>query len=190
MTPLFARIVRENRVVLLPLAIALAANLLIYIILVRPLGVKSAGAEDRARSAAAALRSAERDLADARTLVSGKARADEELSAFYQKVLPADLSAARRMTYATLPALAKKTSVRYEARTMDIQAVEKDARLGRMTIRMVLQGGYENLRQFIYELESAPNFIIIDDVTLVEGQGGEALTINLSTYFRLRANGV
>ena len=94
------------------------------------------------------------------------------------------------MTYATLPALAKKTSVRYEARTMEIQAVEKDARLGRMTIRMVLQGGYENLRQFIYELESAPNFIIIDDVTLVEGQGGEALTINLSTYFRLRANGV
>ena len=69
MTPLFARIVRENRVVLLPLAIALAANLLIYIILVRPLGVKSAGTEDRARTAAAALRSAERDLADARTLV-------------------------------------------------------------------------------------------------------------------------
>ena len=32
---------------------------------------------------------------------------------------------------------------------------------------MVLQGDYENLRQFIYELESAPEFVIIDDVTLV-----------------------
>ena len=35
-----------------------------------------------------------------------------------------------------------------------------------MTIRMVLQGDYENLRQFIFELESAPEFVIIDDVTL------------------------
>ena len=31
---------------------------------------------------------------------------------------------------------------------------------------MVLQGDYESLRQFIYALESAPEFVIIDDVTL------------------------
>ena len=45
-------------------------------------------------------------------------RFNEELNAFYQKVLPPDQTAARRMTYASLPALARKTNVKYEARTI------------------------------------------------------------------------
>src|SRR5712692_5252716 len=74
-----------------------------YALVVRPRGIKSAGAADRA---AAAVRAAELELATARSLVEGKGRADEELNAFYQNVLPVDLSAARRMTYASLPARA------------------------------------------------------------------------------------
>ncbi len=56
---------------------------------------------------------------------------------------------------------------------------------------MVLQGEYENLRQFIYELESAPEFVIIDDVTLTEGAENEPLTLrlDLSTYFSLQPHG-
>jgi hypothetical protein len=59
-----------------------------------------------------------------------------------------------------------------------------------MAIRMVLQGEYDNLRQFIYALESAPEFVIIDDVVLVEGTGDEPLrlTIDLSTYYRVTPN--
>ena len=58
-------------------------------------------------------------------------------------------------------------------------------------IRMVLQCDYESFRNFIFQLESAPEFVIIDDVTLTEGTANQrlALTINLSTYFRLRPNG-
>ena len=54
-----------------------------------------------------------------------------------------------------------------------------------------LEGEYESLRQFIYELESAPEFIIIDDVTLTQGEPGKPLTfkLELSTYYRLTANG-
>jgi len=119
-----------------------------------------------------------------------KAEADQELSAFYQKVLPSDQTSARRMTYASLPALARKTGVRYEARSTSIEEGERDSRLGRMTIKMVLQGEYRNIRQFIYELESAPEFIIIDDLTLAESTANDpqTLTINLSTYYRLRKN--
>ena len=52
---------------------------------------------------------------------------------------------------------------------------------------MVLSGDYESIRDFIYELESAPEFVIIDDVTLAESDEAEqTLTIDLSTYFRLR----
>jgi Tfp pilus assembly protein PilO len=187
---LLRRIVVERRAVVMPLAAALAVNLLAYVLVVRPLGLKSAGAADRARGAASNLRTAEKDLALARSLVTGKSEADQELTAFYLKVLPPDLTAARRMTYASLPALAKKTGVRYQARTTAIEERERDSRLQRMTIKMVLEGDYRNIRQFLYELETAPDFIIIDDVTLAETTANEpqTLTINLSTYFRQETN--
>ena len=188
MSPLVERVIREKRGVVVPLLVALAVNLLAYVIVIRPLGRKSAGAADRAVAAANALRAAEQDVSLARALVSGKAEADQELSAFYQRVLPQDQTAARRMTYASLPALARKTGVHYEARTTAIDDDEPEARLGHMTIRMILQGEYRNIRRFIYELESAPEFVIIDDLTLAESGADEpqTLTINLSTYYRLK----
>jgi Tfp pilus assembly protein PilO len=186
MTPLLRRIIAEKRRIVLPLAIALAVNILAYLLVVRPLAQKSAGAVNRAAQAAITLRTAEKELATARALVNGKAEADQELSAFYQKVLPSDLTSARKMTYASLPALARKTGVRYEARTTSIDERDRNARLRRMSIKMVLQGDYRNIRHFIYELESAPEFIIIEDLTLAENQSDEpqTLTINLSTYYR------
>ena len=63
-----------------------------------------------------------------------------------------------------------------------------EARLGRLQIRVVLQGEWENFRQFIYELESAPEFVIIDNVELSgstsEAAGGQVVTLEMSTYFR------
>jgi hypothetical protein len=44
---------------------------------------------------------------------------------------------------------------------------EKNSRLGQLLIRMVLQG--QRCGGFIYELERASEFVIIDDVTLTEG---------------------
>ena len=127
----------------------------------------------------------------AQALVEGKTHADEELSAFYEKVLPADLAAARRLTYASLPALARRTNVKYEERRTEIEDPEKDSRLGHLRIRMMLQSDYENFRNFIYQLESAPEFVILNDVSLaeIEGSGPLAISLNLSTYFRLKPNG-
>jgi hypothetical protein len=190
MNPLVRRAFAENRGLVMLLGLGFAANVLVYLLAVRPLEAKSTGAADRAASAANALRSAEREMAQADALVKGKAEADQELDAFYKKVLPANMTAARRMTYASLPALARRSGVRYDARTTSIQPVDRDGRLERMEIRMVLDGDYDNLRQFIFALESAPEFVIIDDVTLVEAGGDEPLrlTLDLSTYYRLAPN--
>ena len=190
MTPLWRRVIAEKRAVIVPLAFALAANVLAYFLVVRPLGIKSAGAAERAVSSENALKAAEKDVTLARALVTGKADADQELTSFYQKVLPASLIAARRMTYASLPALADKTGVHYDARTTSIEETEQDASLGHMTIRMVLQGEYRDIREFIYELESSADFVIIDDLTLAESSAQEpqTLTIDLSTYYRLRSD--
>ncbi len=191
MNPLLRRAIVEKRALVGPLVVALIVNLLAYFVVVRPLAMKSTSAADRAAGAATALQAAEKVNLAARGLITGKAQADEELAAFYQKVLPPDLAAARRITYAGLPALARKAGVRYEGRTTNVETVDKEKQLSKMTIRMVLQGEYERLRQFIYELERSPEFVIIDDVSLVEGKGNEplTLTLNLSTYYRARPNG-
>ena len=56
----------------------------------------------------------------------------------------------------------------------------------------MLQGDYKDIRSFIYQLESAPEFVIIDSVTLIEGTNNEPqqVTLELSTYYKLRADGL
>lgn len=190
---LLQRVLSEKRTAVLAMGVALALNAAAYVLVVRPLEVKSAGAADRAAAAAEALKVAEADYAAARALVSGTVRADQELATFYSKVVPPDLSAARRMTYAALPALARKANVKYEQRRVDVDAAQsaRSRRLGHLQIRMVLQGDYDAVRTFIYELETAPQFVIIDGVTLAQNDPARplTLTLDLSTYYRLDGNG-
>ena len=124
---LLQRILREKRPIIVPLFVALLANIAVYALVVRPLGVRSATAADRAQVAATSVKAAEADRDAARALVAGKTLAEQELATFYGKVLPADLSAARRMTYAALPALARKANVKYDASRTEIEVVEESA---------------------------------------------------------------
>jgi hypothetical protein len=188
---LWKRILHEKRALVIPLVLGVLVNLGVYALVVYPLGVKSAGAADRAVAATQSLAGAEREFAAARNLVTGKTRAEHELATFYEKVLPADLPSARDLTYATLPALARKTNVKFVDRRVDVEPIKKDARLGVLKIRTQWQGDYESLRRFIYELESAPAFVIIDDMTLAQNDESKplVLVLQLSTYYRLGANG-
>ena len=189
---LLKRILAEKRALIIPLALGVIGNLAAYALVVYPLGVKTAGAADRAAAAAQALQSAERDHAAARALVVGKSRADEELSTFYDKVLPADLPSARRLTYATLPSLARRSNVKFLDRRYEVERnLDKNSRLGILKVRTQWQCDYESFRQFIYELESATAFVIIDDLTLAQVDSGKplTLTLQLSTYYRLGASG-
>lgn len=188
---LWKRILLEKRLLVIPLAVALLLNVIAYIAIVRPLGVKAAGVADRAANAARAVAIAERDVANAQSLVTGKTRADEELSTFYDNVLPADQSAARRLTFTSVPALARKRNVRFLDRHSDVDQEKSDSQVGRVKIRMDLQGDYESLRRFIFDLESGPEFVIIDDVTLMQADPQKPLTLalELSTYYKLARHG-
>jgi hypothetical protein len=189
---LVRRIVAEKRAIVLALAVAIAANVGLFALVVYPRGVKSAGAVDRAQAAAASARAAERDLAAARTLVSSKTRAEQELSTFFDKVLPASQTAAVGMTYRPLPAIADRTNVRLAQRRYDVdQALIKSSRVGRLQIHMVVQGDYASLRRFIYEVESAPEFVIIDNVTLAQNDPTKPLTLlmELSSYYNVGTHG-
>ena len=103
-------------------------------------------------------------------------------------------TAARRLTYAKLPALARKANVKFEERRSDVdqqQQRQKNTRLGRLQTRIVLEGDYESLRQLLYELETTPEFLIVDDVGVTQAEANKALTLTLdvSTYYRVGANG-
>jgi hypothetical protein len=188
---LWRRILVEKRALIIPLALGLIVNIAAYLLVVHPLGLRSEGAADRAATAAQTLKAAERDVAAARALVAGKSRADQELSTFFDKVLPADQSAARRLTYASLPTLARKANVKFLDRRTDAEPPLKEARLGLLKVHTQFQCDYESFRRFIFELESAPEFVIIDDVTIMQNDPAKplTLTLQLSTYYRLGANG-
>ena len=188
---LWKRILREKRALIVPLVLGLLGNAVAYALWVYPLGVKSAGAADRAVAASQSVQAAERELGAARDLVNGKSRADQELATFFDKVLPADLSSARNLTYATLPALAKKANVKMIERRFDVAKPEKNARLGLLKIHTAWQGDYESFRQCISALESSSPFVIIDGVSLAQSDSAKPLTLQmeLSTYYRLGASG-
>ena len=188
---LATRIFAEKRGLVVPIVIAALINVLAYALVVYPLGVKSAGAASRAANAAASLAAAQQDIGAARALVAGKSRAEEELTTFFGKVLPSDQMAAVQLTYVPLPNIARKANVKVVGRRWAPDPVNKDSRLGRLHIVASLQGEYEAFRQFIYELETAPEFVIIDDVTLMQGEVGKPLTftLELSTYYALSKNG-
>ena len=52
---------------------------------------------------------------------------------------------------------------------------------------MVLAGEYANMRRFIHGLETAKEFVVIEDISLAQAPGQNSalvLTIQLVTYYR------
>ena len=65
---------------------------------------------------------------------------------------------------------------------------QRDSALGKLTVEQTLIGQYRDIRQFIYELETAPEFLILENVALA-AQGGEGSTalrldVRVATYYR------
>jgi len=184
--PLLRRAGAEHRRLLVTLGVAFAANVLVYALLVYPLSQRVANVEQRDQAAEQALGQARTDHEQASGTLTGKARASAELATFYRDVLPQDLAGARRLTYLRLARLARESSLQYERASYE-PSVETDSTLTRLQIQMVLSGTYADMRDFIYQLETAPEFVVIDNVQLAEGNDGNGslvVTLDLSTYYR------
>lgn len=185
----FQRVAREHRRVIVPLAIALGVNVAVYAAVVYPLSQRVANIEERDRTAEEQLRAAQRDHAQAAGTLSGKDRAAAELATFYKDVLPADLSGARRLTHLRLEQLARESNLRFLRASFE-PTLEHNKTLTRLKIEMVLAGSYGDMRSFIHQLETAPEFVVIDNVELGENAQGDTqggpltVTLHLSTYYR------
>lgn len=185
-----ARIVADHRRVLVPLAALLAINIGVLVLLVLPLRgtVESGGA--RAKESALALTEARAELAAAEATRDGQAQAIRDLDRFYREVLPADISAAQRLTHSKLSLLARSHDVVF--RQSDTTPVElRDSALGQLTVNYTLSGDWEDVQRFIHAVETLPDFVVISNLGLTEAgddKGGLQLSLMVATYYRARSD--
>ena len=181
------RVLQEHRRLVLSLTILLIANLVVYGFVVRPLSNRVANIAERDAAADQSLAAARNEHQAATGTLTGKDRASQELARFAKEVLPRDLTAARRLTHTRIPQLAKQFNVEFFSRTVSPPARARESSLVRYTEQIELAGRYRDVRAFIQEMEKAPEFVVIDDVSLSEedAEGGVlSLTLQLSTYFQ------
>ena len=191
---LLQRVVREHARVVVPLAIALGVNVVLFVAVVYPLSQRVANIEQRDRTAEEELQAAQRDDQQARGTLTGKDRAAAELATFYNDVLPSDLAGARRLTHLRLAQLARESNLKFERATF-ASVRPKSGTLVQLKIDMDLIGSYGDIRAFIHQLETAPEFVVIDNIDLGQAPGSDAgpgplaVAIHLSTYYRDAAAG-
>jgi len=182
------RVTTEKRRLLVPLAIGIIANIVLYVVVVFPLAHQITNIQNEEHAAREQLVKARQDYNDAKATVTGKQQADAALQKFYKDVLPADQGVAQRLTFTRLAELAKQANVRLEHGTNEI-AREKGSSLSKLTTRYTLTGTYPDVRRFIYSLETAPEFIVLENIGLSSSSDQQsaravAMTLDIATYFR------
>jgi Tfp pilus assembly protein PilO len=190
MIPLAGRIVSERRAIVLPLVALALVNVGLYAFAVYPLSLRVQTLESRALAAQDQLAVAEKEHAAAKAVVTGRQRADAELETFYRQVLPHDLAGARRMTYARLAQLARDANLKYEHRAYRPDE-SYEGELQKLGIAMDLSGDYDDVRAFVHELETSPEFVVIERMALKEKEDGDpdlTLTLTLATFYRAVAH--
>ena len=179
------RIFDDKRRLVIPVLAGLALNVVLFAGVVYPLSARLRSTEARADAATRELQAAERDDAEARGITEGRDRTDLALKAFYKEVLPPSHAQARQATFLRLTQLAEQHHLEPSRRSTDPKQ-EKDSNLARFQIAMTLQGNYEDIRRFIYHVETGTDFVVIDSVSLRQGEDAGSplvLTLALSTYY-------
>ena len=182
---LLKRILNEKRMIFTFVGLIMASDFGLYGFAVYPWSNRVSQAEARAAATDAQLRQARTDYTLVSQTTANKINADKELQRFYTEVLPADLAGARSISSPFLARLAEDTDLVLE-RGSSTPEKREGSPLARLRTTMVLAGQYTDIRQFIYELETATEFILIEEVILsraAESDEELVLTLGVSTYY-------
>ena len=182
---LVRRVVQEHRRAVLILAAALVLNLGLYLFAVRPWKNSVASIQQRTEAAEQARAAAQAEFDRANGTLTGKDRATKELDTFYSMVLAQDLSGARRLTYGRVQRLAQENRLAYQGSHYE-PIEDRRSTLTKLKVNVEITGTYSNLRSFIHAIESAPQFVVIENISLAEGTNEDSLRLamDLSTYYR------
>ncbi len=184
-----SRVIADHRRWLMPVGVVLAINIVVLVAVVLPLRRSVQSGSSRADASAQALREARRrpegSRGDARRTGAG---VEGSRCASMREVLPADFRAARRMTQLKLAQMARVARRDASRAAPRRPKTLRDSSLERLHVNYSLSGDWDDIRQLIYEIETGPDFIVIDNVQLAEGSQANAplsLTLDLSTYYRV-----
>lgn len=183
----WSRVIADHRRLLTPVAILLAINLAVLFAVVMPMRRSAESGTSQAEESATVLSAAIAELKDAEATRDGQAQASKDLERFYGEVLPQTLASARRMTQLKLQQLARSHGVNFHRDATDAEEL-RNSPLERLRINFELEGDWDDIRQLIYEIETGPDFIVIDNVSLAEGESASAplsLALQISTYYRV-----
>jgi Tfp pilus assembly protein PilO len=183
-----SRVLADYRRVILPLAVVFVLNVLVFAAGVYPLRQRVANVEQRNQAAEQALTVARREHDAAKGALTGKERATVELATFYKDVLPPNIAGARRLTYLRLAQMVREAGLQFKTSAFQPEEAERDSTLQRLRIQLQVQGGWEDIRTLIYQLDTAPEFVVIDNIVLTEGrnEGSDLdLSLELSTYYQV-----
>jgi Tfp pilus assembly protein PilO len=182
---LVRRVVQEHRRAVIIIAAVFVLNVLLYLVLVRPWNQSVANIEQSTLAAEQARSAAQTEFSRANGTLTGKDRAAKELETFYSKVLAQDLSGARRLTYGRVQRLAQEYRLAYRGSRYE-PIEERGSTLTKLKVNVELTGTYNNMRSFIHAIETQPQFVVIENISLAEGsnEGSLRLAMDLSTYYR------
>ena len=181
-----ARVLREHRTALVPLAIVLAVNLAVLVVVVLPLSRRVTTNEQRAIAAERQRVVAQAEFKRAEGLRDGKAQATQDLETFYKDVLPTSVAVARRILVLRPQQQAREFNVQFQSGSSTEEEIDKSSLL-KLGVQMRLSGDYDDIRAFIYALETSSEFLIIDNLKLAEGLDTSAplsVFLEVSTYYR------
>jgi Tfp pilus assembly protein PilO len=185
---LWRRIYLERRAVILPLFILLAANVAMLALAVLPLTGNVSSLHADAQNATTALLKARLVDKQAKDARASKDRADQELRKFYVEILPANATAARKLV-SFLERTAGESGLQFQRSQLE-QSDVKDSQLERMSGKVTLVGDYQNIRKFLYAVETAQQFVVIERVGLSQAadlrsanSGRLEVTLDIATYY-------
>lgn len=191
---LWRRVYLERRRVILPLLVFLFVNVGMLTLAVLPLARIVSNLQGEALNATTSMlraRLVDKQAKDAR---ASKDRADQELKKFYVDILPANATVARKLV-SFLERTAAESGLQFQRSQLEESEV-KDSQLGRMSDKVTLVGDYQNIRKFLYTVETAPHFVVIERVGLSQAtdlrstnSGRLEVTLDVATYYLASSTG-
>jgi Tfp pilus assembly protein PilO len=158
--------------------VLLVANAFVLIVLFLPARETRSTLENRIRDLERSVQSLQREARSSETLVTAMRETEEFAKGFPRR--EALVGWMERLT--TLAG-----SLALHVPDTSYRPVEvKETGLTKVTVQMGVEGTYEKIRRFLYELEGMRRFLVIEQVSLRDLKGTSALQVQLQFAMYLR----
>lgn len=187
---LWGRIYRERRQTILAVGGFLVANVAVLLFAVFPLTQSVGANQTAANDARLKLLTSQANNKHVKDARSRRDQAQQEITKFYTSVLPKSHDAAVSLLTFQVRQAAVDAGMKVDV-TSTTSTDERESKLVKVSEHITLDGAYQNIRKFLYAVETAQEFVVVEKVELAQksadlgnpGAGGLAVGLDISTYY-------